>query len=291
MERTNKQLAIREQGTLLERVNTHGLDLPDLKMNTIEFDSRTKIPRMDAADYKPKAETLLKYLWKDLGLQGVPELYDNIRFCEFLLKFFPDFSLDEVKLSFEYWIAGELESVIASNVSHYGRWSIDFASKILIGYRIYRRKTRNDVNKLLPSHTEREATPEEKRAIEKGFMTDLRDALISAKNGGDPFPSYWYSSFIFENLCKVGLAKPVEVEKENYDAAFGKALASDRIGSEEKQSIREKYAVGSIGTMLTRSAISMKVEQEVKKILEEKSSDEIRDAFENYQPTNNDQNE
>ena len=62
---------------------------------------------------------LTKFIGKDLGIKGEIEPYEQTRFLEILKKYYSDLTVQEVKISFELSLTGELDEFLPSNSLFY----------------------------------------------------------------------------------------------------------------------------------------------------------------------------
>lgn len=261
----------------MQKMAEAGLKAGERQRQVIELYERDKIPQMDAGDYKERGGKLLKYLWRDLGLPGEPELYDQIRWLDFLLNYYADFSLDEVKIAFEYFIAGRLDTRFKRKPVHYGKWSIDFASQVLKAYREKRGDVVMEVTRQLPRSAE--WSEEKKAEVKTEFYSMLRRNLIAAKKGKKNWPREWNTLFIHRTLCELGLLSPTELSDKSIELAYSACLTNNNLTAWEKRKVREEYGNGKINDVLARMAETIEVGKEIEQFLEMTDVQTIKNAF------------
>lgn len=280
-----KALARRED--LVSQIEKAGLQIHRHKIEALRNSEKPRITEMDPTEYTQIAQELLRYLWKDFGMQGIPEQYDYVRFSEFLVAYFRDFSLDEIKLAFEYFLTGELEGYVRDNLNHYGRWSIQFATEILKGYRKYRGAAITDTRRLLPDPKERELTEEEKDQIDLDWRRGLYLRIQAAIQEGKELPRYFYSDLSHRTLCKVGLLEPREITDDEVEEGFGKFLARTDVQGYEKKKYREDYENGKLSGILKRTVINHAIRKDIDGLIQEGDLDRIREKFIEYENNRN----
>lgn len=249
--------------------------------NTIRANEVPKIREMNIDKIRTLAETLLGYLFQDLGLQGKPTEYEVLRFIDFLAAYFSDFSLDEVKLAFEYWIAGELEPFLKAQPKHYGRWSLDFLSTILKAYRSYRGRVITDASRLLPEKEE-ELSDEKKEEEYLSWLRILYSKLVAAMNEEAAFPPFFYSSSVHKNLVDVGLLQPREVAQKEIDEAVQTILADPEQDHFTKKKVARDRDAGRLSDLVRTKSITNGIKRDIDELIEIADVDLVTQKFKEY---------
>jgi len=286
MKDQTKQIARRED--LSEQIAQAGISIQRSKLQAIKLSEKPRIPDMDPVEFKTVGVELLRYIWKDFGIQGTPEKYDEIRFLDFLLAYYRDFSLEEIKLAFEYFITGELEGYVRKELNHYGRWSIQFAADILKGYRSYRGRAISDTRRQLPEPKEIEKTPEEIEADHINYCRFIYNQLEGAISRKEEPLAYFFSSFVHKTLCDVGILEPREVSDKEVDDGFGKFLARQDVDRFQKDRYRNEFQKdGKISGILKNTVINHAIQRDIQNLIKEGDIDGIRDKFIAYASNRN----
>ena len=103
----------------------------------------------------------------------------------FIAKYFSDFSLNEIKLAFEFMILRELDAYLPQDKGqihreHYQVFSLEYVTRVLQAYRAKRSPVRLKLN----SHVEpQEPTEEEKKILFEAFKKEIYLTAECCSNG------------------------------------------------------------------------------------------------------------
>lgn len=136
----------------------------------------------------------------DLGVKTMPDKYTQKRIIYYLLTYYRDFSIDEIKLAFELALVGK----ITVDIEHYHSFDIKYLSRILNAFRKYR----NEQNRILLASTPKKPTiisEQEKKASRIKYFRSLERIYETYQNTGilNIF-THWIA---YNQLLEIGLLK------------------------------------------------------------------------------------
>jgi len=107
----------------------------------------------------------------DLGVKTLPDKYAQQRIIYYLMRYYRDFSVTEVREAFELALTGEFDV----NIEHYNSFDIRYISRILNAYRSFRRKrnlqeSKRTKNKLEPKKFTKEELEQSRIQYFKGLV-------------------------------------------------------------------------------------------------------------------------
>jgi hypothetical protein len=120
-------------------------------------------------------ESMLKYLFRDIGIKSNPEPYDATRFMQIIRRYFNELTFEEIKLAFEMALMGELDPWLPkdrngkTDINHYQSFSVEYYSKILRAFQQCKKSVIQKANVLaLPEF--HKPTPQEIRSSYLNFL-------------------------------------------------------------------------------------------------------------------------
>ena len=115
----------------------------------------------------------------DLGVKTMPDKYAQKRIIYYLLSYYKDFSIEEIRLAFELAIVGKLEV----EIEHYQSFDIKYLSKILNAYRKYRNE-KNIRIRAKQKQESKEPTAEEIKTSKIKYLKILSKTYENYRNTG-----------------------------------------------------------------------------------------------------------
>ncbi len=115
----------------------------------------------------------------DLGVKTMPDKYAQKRIVYYLLSYYKDFSIEEIRLAFELAIVGKLEI----EIEHYQSFDIKYLSKILNAYRKYRNEKKLRI-RAEQMQEPKEPTAKEIRISKIKYLKTLSKTYENYKNTG-----------------------------------------------------------------------------------------------------------
>ena len=115
----------------------------------------------------------------DLGIKTIPDKFAQKRIIYYLLTYYRDFSIDEIKLAFELALVGR----ITVDIEHYHSFDIKYLSRILNAFRKYR----NEQNRILIANQPKKVkviTEKEKKVSQIRYFQNLERAYETYQKTG-----------------------------------------------------------------------------------------------------------
>lgn len=267
---------------LIKAIEENGMDISPHRKRTVERFGSPKIPQMDPDEYHEISTALLELLFDDFGIKTAPTRDEHIRFQSILLRYYSDFSLAEVKLAFEYALAGELDQFVKSekDLKTYGKWSTAFVSTVLRSYRKYRGSTITAYQKKLPATSE--ITKEDKDKLDREWCELLKKQLIACVEEKEPWPDSWCTEYVHSYLCKIGILTATKISSKTYNKAYSKALSDPNRSVFEKRKIKTEHSSGKISTIVEVIAVIETVKMDIEEILQLLDAEIIEQKFSDY---------
>jgi len=211
---------------------------------------------------------LTKFIGKDLGIKGEIEPYEQTRFLEILKKYYSDLTVQEVKISFELSLTGELDEFLPKDSTgspdkkHYQQFSLEYITKILNAYKKRKQGTVSKAFAALPEYKE-EISEERKNYYYNTMINDLLYSFFKFKYLNIFDVNSISGKLYYEVLEFVGLAEAIEINEHDKKVAVNEfrkrgqnglidefLLASiKKIGTEHPSITPEAYFAAEIRTI------------------------------------------
>lgn len=194
--------------------------------------TKDPIADMETKELCTKSGTLAKFVSRDAGIKQIDE-YDVTRFVDILQRYYSSLTLAEVKLAFEFAMAGELDSYLPRDrdgnpdKNHYQAFSVEYVTKILNAFRKKKFEVESKAYDAIPQiigPTDRQ---------KEYYLKFVKDQAINI------YLSYKYTGkigekceerIIYQVLEKLGLAEPVCVTKDDKKKAMNNLLRKAQSG-------------------------------------------------------------
>lgn len=194
---------IEERKVLLDHA-IYEKNLPDVDIMIMQKGVNVPIQKLNKKDVFVALTQLAKGIARDIGMKEV-EVYEVGRFCDIVIRYYKRLNLQEIKLSFELLLIGELDEFLPRDKhgqpdkNHYQNFSVEYVSKVLKAYCKRKDKTWGKVHLTLPKKRETIISEKEKKDIHNDFKKEIVKAYDLYKNEGKKtpiyIPSYWVSFF------------------------------------------------------------------------------------------------
>lgn len=217
------------------------------------------------------AGMLAKGIAKDFSIRNIDQS-EGYRFFDILKKYYSGFTLEEVRAAFELALVGELDTYLpkdrngAPDKGHFQSFSVEFVTKILNAYKIYKGKVWGKVY-LIEGKQEVEVTEEEKKEIEENFLIHIQSQYDDWEQGKPTI--FMFPVSIADYLMSRGFVEDRELEQQDFNKALLNIKNVSNLTGLEKSRIFETFSEGNYHERLRSEAIKVK------------SQDLILKAFEN----------
>lgn len=198
------------------------------------FIATTKDPiaEMEPKAFCAKSGTLAKFVSRDAGIRQIDE-YDVTRFVDILQRYYSSLTLAEVKLAFEFAMAGELDSYLPRDrdgkpdKNHYQVFSVEYVTKILNAYRKKKFEVESKAYDAIPKII---GPTDRQREYYLKYVNDQAiNIYLSYKYTGN-IGDIREERIIYQVLEKLGLAEPVRITECDKKEAMHNLLRKAQSG-------------------------------------------------------------
>jgi len=223
--------------------------------------------------------SIAKHTARDAGIKSGVDEYEMTRFMDILRKYYREFTIEEIKLSFELCVVGELDEYLPkdregnADKNHYQVFSVEYITKVLNAYRKRKTEIWNKVYKCLPEpqHVISEA---EKKEIDLSVRKQIAEKYIKYRDE-NVRPVFYVHIAIFAVLrdCGIITSYQFETSKESIEKAF-REIFKDRTVSEDKRREALKYKnSGTIANILINRAGLLEYDKKIIEIFDKLIAD------------------
>ena len=175
----------------------------------------------------------LKWVAKDIGIRDTesPDWKITIvRFVQILKRYYPLFSVKDIRMAFELMVTGELNDYLPKDrygnpdKEHYQMFNADYLCKILNAYREYRKAVINKAAGMVPKPV-KQTNEAENRYYRNQTRKDTIAAFLFFKyRGYMPELSPIMEMLAYQELATVGLAEPFDVTPQEQQIILRRTL-------------------------------------------------------------------
>ena len=175
----------------------------------------------------------LKWVAKDIGIRDTESpnwKITIVRFGQILKKYYPMFSVKDIRMAFELMVTGELNDYLPKDrfgnpdKEHYQMFNADYFCKILNAYRVYRKAVINKAVEMVPKPVKQRNEAEE-RFYRNQTRKDIIAAFLFFKyRGYMPKLSPILEMLAYQDLAMVGLAEPFDVTPQEQQIILRRTL-------------------------------------------------------------------
>lgn len=175
----------------------------------------------------------LKWIAKDIGLRDTESpnwKITIVRFGQILKRYYPLFSVKDIRMAFELMVTGELNDYLPKDrfgnpdKEHYQMFNADYFCKILNAYRVYRKAVINKAVEMVPKPVKQRNEAEE-RFYRNQTRKDIIAAFLFFKyRGYMPKLSPTLEMLAYQDLAMVGLAEPFDVTPQEQQIILRQTL-------------------------------------------------------------------
>lgn len=175
----------------------------------------------------------LKWIAKDIGIRDTESpnwKITIVRFGQILKRYYPLFSVKDIRMAFELMVTGELNDYLPKDrfgnpdKEHYQMFNADYFCKILNAYRVYRKAVINKAVEMVPKPVK-----QRNEAEERFYRNQTRKDIIAAfrffkYRGYMPKLSPILEMLAYQDLAMVGLAEPFDVTPQEQQIILRQTL-------------------------------------------------------------------
>ena len=175
----------------------------------------------------------LKWIAKDIGIRDTESpnwKITIVRFGQILKRYYPLFSVKDIRMAFELMVTGELNDYLPKDrfgnpdKEHYQMFNADYFCKILNAYRVYRKAVINKAVEMVPKPVKQRNEAEE-RFYRNQTRKDIIAAFLFFKyRGYMPKLSPILEMLAYQDLAMVGLAEPFDVTPQEQQIILRRTL-------------------------------------------------------------------
>ena len=175
----------------------------------------------------------LKWIAKDIGIRDTESpnwKITIVRFGQILKRYYPLFSVKDIRMAFELMVTGELNDYLPKDrfgnpdKEHYQMFNADYFCKILNAYRVYRKAVINKAVEMVPKPVKQRNEAEE-RFYRNQTRKDIIAAFLFFKyRGYMPKLSPILEMLAYQDLAMVGLAEPFDVTLQEQQIILRRTL-------------------------------------------------------------------
>ena len=236
-----KDLAVLQPGTYRAiDVRSQMITVPEViqALTPIErrmFEASIKTPVADFSDEEltHKIGLIAKYIARDAGIKSVDD-YEIARFMTVLKLYYSLFSLQEIRMAFEFAMTGELDEFLPRDKdgnpdkNHYQTFNIEYITKILNAYKKRRRETEHKAYTALPQ-PKSQINPKTRAYYRWEMKKTVIVSFLSYKYRGE-LPDNVNSFLIYAEIERLGLAEPIQVTEADKKEAVARLLRKAHTG-------------------------------------------------------------
>lgn len=208
------------------------------KLNPIErsvfLASTAKVAQeYDDAELIAVMADTLKWIANDIGIKDIESpnwKITIVRFGQILKRYYPLFSVKDIRMAFELMVTGELNDYLPKDrfgnpdKEHYQMFNADYFCKILNAYRVYRKAVINKAAEMVPKPVKQRNEAEE-RFYRNQTRKDIIAAFLFFKyRGYMPKLSPILEMLAYQDLAMVGLAEPFDVTPQEQQIILRRTL-------------------------------------------------------------------
>lgn len=199
------------------------------------FEASIKTPIADFSDEEltHKVGLIAKYIARDAGIKSVDD-YEVARFMTVLKLYYSLFSLQEIRMAFEFAMTGELDEFLPRDKdgnpdkNHYQTFNIEYITKILNAYKKRRRETEHKAYTALPQ-PKSQISPETRVYYRREMKRTVIVSFLAYKYRGK-LPDNVNSFLIYAEIERLGLAEPIQVTEADKKEAVARLLRKAHTG-------------------------------------------------------------
>lgn len=175
----------------------------------------------------------LKWIAKDIGIRDTESpnwKITIVRFGQILKRYYPLFSVKDIRMAFELMVTGELNDYLPKDrfgnpdKEHYQIFNADYFCKILNAYRVYRKAVINKAVEMVPKPV-KQRNEDEERFYRNQTRKDIIAAFLFFKyRGYMPKLSPILEMLAYQDLAMVGLAEPFDVTPQEQQIILRRTL-------------------------------------------------------------------
>lgn len=175
----------------------------------------------------------LKWIAKDVGVRDTasPDWKITIvRFVQILKKYYPLFSVNDVKMAFELMITGELNDHLPKDrfgnpdKEHYQMFNAEYLCKILNAYKAFRKDVINKAAGMVPKPQQERDQAKENYYRNQTRMNVIGAFLFFKYHGYMPDMTPIMEMLAYQELAKVGLVDEIEVTEDEQQYILRRTL-------------------------------------------------------------------
>lgn len=196
--------------------------------------TKTPIGKLEQQEFLDNIEKLTKYILIDVGIKNLDGYYVT-RFTDILLRYYSNLTLNEIKLAFEFAMAGELDAYLPKDrdgnpdKNHYQSFNVEYITKILNAYKKRSREAEHKAYMALPAPNN-ELPPETKELYRQHTINMIIGKFKEYQSTGNIKFDDVNDFVIYNELEAKGLALPIEVTEEDAKAAVNRLIKKAQSG-------------------------------------------------------------
>lgn len=171
---------------------------------------------LDKQEAAEKVKDVIGYIHRELGITEPLTEFDQVRFVDYIRKYYSYLTLSDIKLAFELYSLGKLHGVR----EHYNRFSAPFYNAVLKAYIVL--KGQMTLQMRLPDPG---ITQEQKDQLFKDFQVLMVKAFRKWRDE-EVISSMTWNMTVFDLLVDRGLVEPMEMSQVD------RALALEELQAE-----------------------------------------------------------
>lgn len=258
--------------------------LTPIERRMLEASIKTPVADFSDEELTHKIGLIAKYIARDAGIKSVDD-YEIARFMSVLKLYYSLFSLQEIRMAFEFAMTGELDEFLPRDKdgnpdkNHYQTFNIEYITKILNAYKKRRRETEHKGYKALPE-PKKELTPEEKRFYHNQAVARCREVFLLYKYTGRFELGITGGMLIYDWLRKLGFANEVAGTEDDRKQAFARYMQRVARGFVNKYEAYHVRRKGADAPELDFTAYEIARDKEIKRTFDRMIAEEIQ--IDNY---------
>lgn len=252
--------------------------------------SNTMIASMQPQEFKEEMVKALKEVARDVG---ITYWNDNIKMKEripgimaFAIGYFRDMTIIDIKTAFDLSITDKLDEYLPKDKfgnaenKHFQEFGKEYFGRVMKAYRILKRKTWNNANKLLPEpmHV---ASDEEKILYRSSFIETIHQKFFLYRDR-DEQPVFLVPYLVASEFRKAGIVDGnIKVTENNIAKGFIEMTRDNNISKYQKSTIAKEYEQGELPQAIESKAVKSAYEEMIVRVFDEmiESGLDIRDII------------
>lgn len=214
-------------------------NLSPVELKLLQAASRKMIKDYSEKETCEYIGTLFNYISYDLGIltpkSNDERAYICTRIAEMLKAYYRQMTLHDVKLAFELFSAGRLDSYLQKDSAgkakkeHYQRFNVDFVLRVMNAYSFMQNEAIAKSLRMIPEE-KKEISEEEKAFYNNRIKERVKEIFLKYKESGKLEARFNEANMIFQYLKAKKMLNDITPTEEEKKAAYKNYMKREKLG-------------------------------------------------------------